>query len=60
MVPIVSLILLVAAAGLNELITMARKKRETRGTYSPSQQEYCNPHVEIDNVMEPPPEERLI
>lgn len=58
--PIVSLILLVAAVGLSVFITMARKKRATRGTYSPSQQEYCNPRVEMDNVMKPPPEERLI
>lgn len=58
--PIVGLILLVAAVGLSVFITMARKKRATRGTYSPSQQEYCNPRVEMDNVMKPPPEERLI
>jgi len=58
--PIVGLILLVTAVGLSVFITMARKKRATRGTYSPSQQEYCNPRVEMDNVMKPPPEERLI
>jgi protein crumbs len=58
--PIVGIILLVAAIGLSVFITMARKKRATRGTYSPSQQEYCNPRVEMDNVMKPPPEERLI
>ncbi|XP_069695931.1 protein crumbs isoform X4 [Periplaneta americana] len=58
--PIVGLILLIAAVGLSVFITMARKKRATRGTYSPSQQEYCNPRVEMDNVMKPPPEERLI
>jgi protein crumbs len=58
--PIVGLILLAAAVGLSVFITMARKKRATRGTYSPSQQEYCNPRVEMDNVMKPPPEERLI
>ena len=58
--PIVALIVLVAAVGLSVFVTMARKKRATRGTYSPSQQEYCNPRVEMDNVMKPPPEERLI
>jgi len=58
--PIVGLIVLAAAVGLTVLVTMARKKRATRGTYSPSQQEYCNPRVEMDNVMKPPPEERLI
>lgn len=39
---------------------MARNKRATRGTYSPSAQEYCNPRLEMDNVLKPPPEERLI
>jgi protein crumbs len=39
---------------------MARSKRATRGTYSPSAQEYCNPRLEMDNVLKPPPEERLI
>lgn len=58
--PIIALIIIVAAVGLSVFITMARKKRATRGTYSPSQQEYCNPRVEMDNVMKPPPEERLI
>jgi len=58
--PIVGLIVLVAAVGLSVFVRMARKKRATRGTYSPSQQEYCNPRVEMDNVMKPPPEERLI
>lgn len=58
--PIIALIVIVAAVGLSVFITMARKKRATRGTYSPSQQEYCNPRVEMDNVMKPPPEERLI
>lgn len=58
--PIIGAILLLAAGGLIVFIMMARKKRATRGTYSPSQQEYCNPRVELDNVMKPPPEERLI
>jgi protein crumbs len=58
--PIVGLIILVAVVGISVFVTMARKKRATRGTYSPSQQEYCNPRVEMDNVMKPPPEERLI
>lgn len=58
--PIVCLMVIIAAVGLSVFVTMARKKRATRGTYSPSQQEYCNPRVEMDNVMKPPPEERLI
>ncbi|XP_071442369.1 protein crumbs isoform X3 [Hetaerina americana] len=53
-------VLLGGGAGLTAFLVMARKKRATRGTYSPSQQEYCNPRVEMDNVLKPPPEERLI
>jgi protein crumbs len=59
--PIVGVIVLAAVVvGLIVFVTKARKQRATRGTYSPSQQEYCNPRVEMDNVMKPPPEERLI
>jgi hypothetical protein len=58
--PIVCLFVLVSAVGIAVFISLARKKRATRGTYSPSQQEYCNPRVELDNVLKPPPEERLI
>lgn len=59
-VPIVAILLLGGAAGLAILIAMARSKRATRGTYSPSAQEFCNPRVELDHVLKPPPEERLI
>uniref|UniRef100_A0ABD2VS18 Protein crumbs n=1 Tax=Trichogramma kaykai TaxID=54128 RepID=A0ABD2VS18_9HYME len=58
--PIVAIIFLIAAGSLIALFMMARKKRATRGTYSPSAQEFSNPRVEMDNVMKPPPEERLI
>lgn len=53
-------LLLIAIISLIALFMMARKKRATRGTYSPSAQEFSNPRVEMDNVMKPPPEERLI
>lgn len=59
-IPIVVILLLGGAAGLTVLIAMARSKRATRGTYSPSAQEFCNPRVELDHVLKPPPEERLI
>ncbi|XP_076387489.1 cell polarity complex component crumbs isoform X5 [Megachile rotundata] len=58
--PIVGCLFLIAAGSLVALFMMARKKRATRGTYSPSAQEFSNPRVEMDNVMKPPPEERLI
>ncbi|GAB1868117.1 Protein crumbs [Camponotus japonicus] len=58
--PIVGCLLLIAIGSLVAFFMMARKKRATRGTYSPSAQEFSNPRVEMDNVMKPPPEERLI
>ncbi|CAG2059894.1 unnamed protein product, partial [Timema podura] len=58
--PILGLMLLAGVVATFLGVRAARKKRATRGTYSPSQQEYCNPRVEMDNVMKPPPEERLI
>ena len=37
-----------------------RKKRATRGAYSPSRQEVTGSRVELDNVLKKPPLERLI
>ncbi|KAK9511458.1 hypothetical protein O3M35_000110 [Rhynocoris fuscipes] len=59
-IPILALLLIAGLVSLSIFVMMARKKRATRGTYSPSSQEYCNPRVELDNVIKPPPEERLI
>ncbi|XP_044596826.1 protein crumbs isoform X1 [Cotesia glomerata] len=58
--PIVAVILAAITVSATLFIIAARKKRATRGTYSPSAQEFSNPRVEMDNVMKPPPEERLI
>ncbi|XP_018896752.2 protein crumbs isoform X2 [Bemisia tabaci] len=58
--PILAILIIATAISLTVFVMMARKKRAMRGTYSPSSQEYCNPRVELDNVMKPPPEERLI
>lgn len=41
-------------------LRIAKKKRATRGTYSPSRQEMFGSRVEMNHVMKPPPEERLI
>lgn len=55
------LALLLAGGALAALAAQARRKRATRGTYSPSGQEYCNPRAEmITHALKPPPEERLI
>lgn len=59
-VPILIGLLAIGGALLGAFLIMARNKRATRGTYSPSAQEYCNPRLEMDNVLKPPPEERLI
>ncbi|XP_069963928.1 protein crumbs isoform X3 [Bactrocera oleae] len=59
-IPVLVVLLLIGAALLGTFLVMARNKRATRGTYSPSAQEYCNPRLEMDNVLKPPPEERLI
>uniref|UniRef100_A0A8D9AAV9 Protein crumbs n=1 Tax=Cacopsylla melanoneura TaxID=428564 RepID=A0A8D9AAV9_9HEMI len=58
--PILAIILLGGLISMGVLCLMARQKRGRRGTYSPSSQEYCNPRVEMNNVLKPPPEERLI
>lgn len=59
-IPVIIGLLALIGAGLGAFVVMARNKRATRGTYSPSAQEYCNPRLEMDNVLKPPPEERLI
>jgi len=59
-IPILAAFLVSVIIAAVILVRMARKKRATRGVYSPSQQEYSNPRIELDNVLKPPPEERLI
>ncbi|CAG9133694.1 unnamed protein product [Plutella xylostella] len=54
------LALALLGAGL-ALAAGARRTRATRGTYSPSGQEYCNPRAAGQpRALQPPPEERLI
>lgn len=47
-------------SGVIAFIIVAKNKRATRGTYSPSRQEMSGSRVEMGNVLKPPPEERLI
>lgn len=55
------LALALGGGALAALGAQARRKRATRGTYSPSGQEYCNPRAEMmQHALKPPPEERLI
>ncbi|XP_047741049.1 protein crumbs isoform X1 [Hyalella azteca] len=57
---LVGVMVICAVVGLVVFFMMAKKKRATRGTYSPSRQEFYSPRVEMDAMMKPPPEERLI
>ncbi|XP_067661789.1 protein crumbs-like isoform X2 [Haliotis asinina] len=58
--PIIAIVLLVVLIGIIIFLMMARTKRATRGTYSPSRQETSGARVELGNVLKKPPEERLI
>ncbi|XP_054718914.1 protein crumbs-like [Uloborus diversus] len=60
LIPILSLLILCLLVGTIVFLRMAKKKRATRGTYSPSRQEMFGSRVEMNHVMKPPPEERLI
>ncbi|GAB6032299.1 hypothetical protein CHUAL_010938 [Chamberlinius hualienensis] len=57
---VIAATILIIIVALAVFLTMAKKKRATRGTYSPSRQEMFGSRVEMGNVMKPPPEERLI
>ena len=59
-IPIVVVLMIICGIVMTTFLVMARNKRATRGTYSPSAQEYCNPRLEMDSVLKPPQEERLI
>ncbi|KAK2492081.1 hypothetical protein MC885_017825 [Smutsia gigantea] len=52
--------LLLLLLGLLSGILAARKRRQSEGTYSPSQQEVAGARLEMDSVLKVPPEERLI
>uniref|UniRef100_A0A671S7U1 Protein crumbs homolog 1-like n=1 Tax=Sinocyclocheilus anshuiensis TaxID=1608454 RepID=A0A671S7U1_9TELE len=59
-VPLACLAVLLAAVGLVCLVLTARKKRQSEGTYSPSQHEVAGARLEMGSVLKVPPEERLI
>ncbi|XP_069842075.1 protein crumbs homolog 2 [Dendropsophus ebraccatus] len=52
-------LLLFVIVGIFMVLT-ARKRRQSEGTYSPSQQEVAGARLEMDSVLKVPPEERLI
>ncbi|XP_054376546.2 protein crumbs homolog 2 isoform X3 [Pongo abelii] len=59
-VPAACACLLLLLLGLLSGILAARKRRQSEGTYSPSQQEVAGARLEMDSVLKVPPEERLI
>ncbi|XP_065104358.1 protein crumbs homolog 2b isoform X1 [Paramisgurnus dabryanus] len=59
-VPLLCLGVLLAAVTLVCMVLTARRKRQSEGTYSPSQQEVAGARLEMGNVLKVPPEERLI
>lgn len=58
--PLAGGLLFVAVVGLLLFVSLARKKRSLNGTYSPQKQELQAPRLELDFMMKPPNEERLI
>ncbi|XP_006892687.1 PREDICTED: protein crumbs homolog 2 [Elephantulus edwardii] len=59
-VPAACACLLLLLLGLLSGILVAKKRRQSEGTYSPSQQEVAGARMEMDSVLKVPPEERLI
>ncbi|XP_054998949.1 protein crumbs homolog 2 [Sorex araneus] len=59
-VPAACACLLLLLLSLLSGILAARKRRQSEGTYSPSQQEVAGARLEMDSVLKVPPEERLI
>ncbi|XP_066466997.1 protein crumbs homolog 2 [Tiliqua scincoides] len=59
-VPVACGCLLLLILVLVLMILTARKRRQSEGTYSPSQQEVAGARLEMDSVLKVPPEERLI
>ena len=58
--PILGGMLFLAVLGIVVFLVMARKKRKSEGKYKPATQELTSPRLQLDNMIKPPPEERLI
>ncbi|KAK3565322.1 hypothetical protein QTP86_005497 [Hemibagrus guttatus] len=59
-VPMICFATLLVVVGLGCMMLTARRKRQSEGTYSPSQQEVAGARLEMGSVLKVPPEERLI
>ena len=53
-------LLFLTVVGFIIFVSLARKKRSLNGTYSPQKLELQAPRLELDFIMKPPNEERLI
>ena len=58
--PVAGGMLFVALIGVVVFFNMARKKRSQHGTYNPQKQEIMAPRMELNYMLKPPNEERLI
>ncbi|XP_071747876.1 protein crumbs isoform X2 [Lepeophtheirus salmonis] len=58
--PIIGGILFITVMGILIFLVMARRKRRSEGKYKPANQELTSPRLQLDNIIKPPPEERLI
>jgi len=58
--PVAGGMLFVGLVGLLVFLNMARRKRSQYGSYNPQKQELVAPRLELDYMLKPPPEERLI
>lgn len=59
-IPLMCFAVLLAMVGLGCMMLTARRKRQSEGTYSPSQQEVAGARLEMGSILKVPPEERLI
>lgn len=58
--PLLGGLLFLTVVGFIIFVSLARKKRSLNGTYSPQKLELQAPRLELDFIMKPPNEERLI
>lgn len=60
LIPVACGCALLAVIGVIFMLMTARRKRQSEGAYSPSQQEVAGARLEMDSMLKVPPEERLI
>lgn len=58
--PLAAGLIFVSVVGLVVFVSIARKRRSEHGSYNPQKLEMQAPRLELDLMMKPPNEERLI